>query len=244
MRNRTRASRYKGTSDFGSYEVIDELYNDRPARVLYGDDATPQSGTALDEEPELLFNYNQRFLEIILSARPKRLLVIGGGGFMLPTAAFHRIPDLVTDVVEIDPLLVQIARDYFDLPDDKRLGVHVGDGANYVAGTKNTYDMIIVDAFSGTTIPPHLIEYTALQHYKNHLNENGIVALNFISPYQEGKSQLAHAIIGSFREVYSSVSLFQSDPEYPDGENQNYVLVAGEHTRDFDYLQSVELELY
>lgn len=130
-------------SPYGRYRVVDMTYNGRPARMLFGNRASPQSGVAKDDEPELLFDYNQRFLEMIMSQQPKRILVIGGGAFMLPTAAFHQFPKLRIDVVEIDPLLVQIAQDFFDLPDDKRLRVHAMDGAEFIERSKERYDMII-----------------------------------------------------------------------------------------------------
>lgn len=234
---------YMGESPFGSYKVIDMVYNSRNARLLFGNRASPQSGVALDDDPRLLFDYNQRFLELIMSQKPKHLLVIGGGAFMLPTAAFHQFPALQIDVVEIDPLLVTLARDYFDLPDDKRLGVHVMDGAAFIESSKTRYDMIIIDAFSGFNVPPQLINETAIKQYKRHLKRNGTVAINFISEYKPRKRALAHRLVDGFSSIFPEVALYQADVEYISGEQQNLVLVAGKKLPSFDYLQSEELEL-
>jgi hypothetical protein len=58
---------HKFQTPYGSYKVVDTIYNGRPARMLYGAKNSPQSGIAFDDSPELLFDYNQRFLEIALS---------------------------------------------------------------------------------------------------------------------------------------------------------------------------------
>lgn len=230
-------------SPFGRYKVVDMTYNGRPARVLFGNRDSPQSGAAKDDEPELLFDYNQRLLEMIMSHRPKRLLIIGGGAFMLPIAAFYQFPKTVIDVVEIDPLLIKIARDYFDLPDDPRLRVHAMDGADFVAQSKTRYDMIIIDAFSGYTIPSVLIDATAAKQYARHLKRSGVVAINLISEYKARHADLAHTLVETFSKTYQDTALFPADPEYLSGVQQNLLFVAGRMIPSFDYLQSDMLEL-
>jgi len=235
---------YAGESPFGKYKIVDTNYNGRPARVLYGSRSSPQSGAAHDDNPELLFDYNQLFLEIMMSRTPKKVLVIGGGAFMLPIAAFHRFPNMHIDVVEIDPLLVKLSRDFFDLPDNKRMGVHVGDGAAFVASAKGRYDMIILDAFSGYDIPHHLLEREAITRYKQRLTKDGVIAINFISSYKPNRPRLAHELVASFGAIFSHISLCQADAEYLSDEKQNLLLIAGSKPFQFDYLQARELELH
>lgn len=233
---------YRAKSQYGNYRVVDTIYDGRQARVLYGDDDSAQSGMATDDDPELLFDYNQRFLEILMSKRPKKLLVIGGGAFMLPIAAHRQFFDMIIDVVEIDPALVNISYDYFDLPHDKRMRVHVDDGARFIARTEERYDMIIIDAFSGYSVPPHLFTPDAIEHYQKHLTTDGIVGVNFISEYKAGRPSLAHELVVSFRETFSHTSLYQADTDYAEGEHQNFLLIAGQSPAHFDYLQSNAVE--
>lgn len=234
---------YAGESPYGRYKIVDTTYNGRPARVLYGNRASPQSGVALDDTPELLFDYNQRFLEMVMSHNPSSILVIGGGAFMLPIAAFHQFPGLSIDVVEIDPLLVKLSRDFFDLPNDKRLRVHVEDGAEFVRNAEKRYDMIIIDAFSGYTIPAQLLDIDTIKQYKRHLSRKGVVAINFISEYKTRRYRLAHQLVESFGKVFPNVALYQADPEYPRGMEQNLLLSASAQPVRYDYLHSEELEL-
>lgn len=234
---------YAGESPYGRYKVVDTTYNNRPARVLFGNRGSPQSGVALDDEPELLFDYNQRFLEMIMSTNPSSVLVIGGGAFMLPIAAYQRFPKLKVDVVEIDPLLVKISRDFFNLPDDKRFTVHVEDGAEYIRRSKKHYDMIIVDAFSGFTVPEQLIDEDSIKQYKRLLTRKGAFAINFISEYKPRRFRLAHKLVASFGEVFPQVVLYPADPAYLRGAEQNLLLTASTQSVGFDYLHSDALEL-
>lgn len=234
---------YAGESPYGRYKVVETTYNERPARVLFGSRGSPQSGVALDDEPELLFDYNQRFLEMIMSVNPSSVLVIGGGAFMLPIAAYERFPRLKIDVVEIDPLLVKISRDFFNLPDDKRLTVHVEDGAEFIRRSKKRYDMIIIDAFSGFTVPEQLIDKDSIKQYKRHLTRKGVFAINFISEYKKRRFRLAHKLVAAFGEVFPQVALYPADPAYLRGAEQNLLLTTSAHPVRFDYLHSDALEL-
>jgi len=234
---------YETKSPYGTYRVVDMTYDDRPARVLFGDRNSPQSGMALDDNPELIFDYNQRFLEIMHSIRPQTVLVIGGGVGMLPTAAFHQFPNMTIDVVEIDETVVRIARDFFALPDDPRYTVHITDGLDFLRQAQGRYDMIILDAFLGYTIPHHLLTEEAVRLYRQFLSPHGVVAVNFISEYRPRRRRLAHEIIDIFRTVFPEVALYQADASYRAGDEQNYILTASSRLRDFDYLQSTAREL-
>lgn len=236
---------YKGKSDYGSYKVIDMTYSDRQARVLFGDKGSAQSGMALDDGPELLFDYIQRFLEIMISHQyMQRALIIGGGAGTLPAAAYHHLPTLAIDVVEIDPLLTQLAYRYFNLPKSSRLKVYNQDGAVFVSTTTEKYNMICLDAFSGYTIPPHLLRLTTLKDYKRCLAKDGFIIVNFISEYKPYQQKLANKIISLFSRLFSSVSLYQADHREEAGEDQNFILVASDKPVSFDYLQSIEREIY
>lgn len=232
---------YSGRSDYGRYKIIDMEYDGRPARVLFGEGRSPQSGVALDDEPALLFDYNQRFLEMIESRRPRRLLVIGGGVMMLPTAVYHRFPDVEIDVIEIDALLVQLARQFFDAPDDERLRYIVEDGRVYLERTDVLYDMIILDAFLGFTIPTHLLERSAIDLYRRHLNPGGVVAVNFISEFMSYRPRLAHEIVATLEEVFMHVGVYQADAHMVKRDEQNLVGVASDEEVHFDYLQSEDV---
>ena len=61
---------------------------------------------AVDDNPLLLFDYNQRLFELVTNLRPKSLLLIGGGAYTLPSALLAALPKLEITVVEVAPHLM------------------------------------------------------------------------------------------------------------------------------------------
>jgi spermidine synthase len=235
---------FDGSSELNRYKIVESIYNERQARVLYSGGKAPQSGVALDDDPELLFDYNQRFLEIIESTRPTSVLVIGGGAFTLPKVVLERFQDIRVDVVEIDPLLPQLAKQYFDLPDDPRLNVIVGDGRQYIDNCQATYDMIVIDAFFKFDISMLLLDVGAAREYSRCLNKNGIVAINFIARYRTYKTTLAHRLVATFQSIFATIDLYPADHEYHERAEQNLIMVASkEDMVTLDYLQSAPVSL-
>ena len=108
-------------------------------------------------------------------------------------------PDMTIDSVEIDPVVVDIARRYFGLPDDLRLGVFTTDARRYVQTTDRTYDVIIVDAYYADSLPFHLTTSEFLREVKSRMAPDGVLAYNVISPVGGDRSKL-------FRTTYRTAS--------------------------------------
>lgn len=235
---------FDGSSELSRYRVVEAMYNGRKARVLYSGGGAPQSGLALDDDPELLFEYNQRFLEVAESIRPASILLIGGGAFTLPKALLERFHDIRIDVVELDQLLPKLAEKYFDLPSDPRLNIVIGDGRDYINECQIKYDMIIIDAFMKYDIPTSLLTIEAVREYRRCLNMDGVIAVNFISRYHTYKTTLAHRLVATFQTAFSTVDLYPSDYQYEKRAEQNLMLVASnDDAITLDYLQSAPVSL-
>jgi spermidine synthase len=236
-----RKTIYSGASSYGSYKVVDMKYNDRSARILFGSNHTPQSGVAKDGNLDLLFDYNQRFLEIVSSIMPQSILVIGGGVLTLPSAVQERFSDITIDVVEIDALLIQLAQDYFQAPQNDRIRTHISDGLRFLTDTHDKYDLIIVDAFSGHDIPAHLLQRAAASQYARHLNPSGVLAINLISAVQAKRPQLVSEVLEAFGQFFSVTRVYQADTMESLKEQQNLIVTASQEAREFDYLQSIDV---
>ncbi|KAH0739845.1 hypothetical protein KY290_038550 [Solanum tuberosum] len=61
-----------------------------------------------------------------------RSVVIGLGAGLLPMFLRKHLSFAEIEVLELDPVVVDLARDYFEFRDDERLKVHVTDGLKYV----------------------------------------------------------------------------------------------------------------
>jgi len=135
------------------------------------------------------------------------VLFIGGGGFSGPKQFLEYYPDVTVDVVEIDPVVVDTAWEYFGMPDDPRLRVYVGDGRAFL-GRLGTYDLIVLDAYSKTYVPFHLMTREFFEALAEHLNPEGVVVSNLVSSLLGDTSNLLMAEVKTVGEVFPQVYLF------------------------------------
>ena len=212
---------------YGHYQIIDMSYDGRLARVLFsGDQQAAQSGIALDQNPDLLFDYNQRLIELVEGLQPKRILVIGGGMFTLPTALVRILPDITMTVVELDAELAPVAAHYFDLQLDNRFNIVHDDGLGYLARTNEQYDMVIIDAYTHASAEPSLAGDTAIRLFKQVLTPNGLLAVNSIATYYGRRAEGLQQLLGRYESTFSHVEVYPASQGLSLWLPQNLILVA------------------
>lgn len=114
---------------------------------------------------------------------PMKVAVIGLGAGSL--AAYARPGDLFR-FYEINPLVERLAREKFTYLSDCRGKVEVvhGDARLSLEGeSPQQYDLIAVDAFSGDSIPVHLMTREAIDLYFRHLKPGGVLALHITNSH-------------------------------------------------------------
>jgi spermidine synthase len=218
---------WEGDTLSGHFQVVDGSYDGRPARVLYsGGGRAAQSGVALDAEPDLLFDYNQRLLELATNLAPRTVLLIGGGVGTLSTALLRALPDVRITMVEPDATLIRLGHQYFDLPVDDRLTIYVTDGRSYLREHSTHYDMVLLDAFEHTTIPRDLKTLEAFEAYRRHLRSPGVLAANLISGYYGANPHVLDTLYAAALQTFDSVDVFRAGAGYSLWLPQNFVLAA------------------
>jgi len=115
-------------------------------------------------------------------AWPRRALLIGLGAASL-TKFLHRYrPDARLTVVEIEPAVVAAARQHFKLPDeDRSFNVVIGDGADFVAGSKQKFDLIMVDGFDDKARTGMLDTAPFYTNCSALLSDDGLLVTNLLS---------------------------------------------------------------
>lgn len=218
---------WEGNTGMGYYQVVDTLYDGRPARVLYsGERQAAQSGLAKDSNPDLLFDYNQRMFELVTSLVPRTLLLIGGAVGTLPKALLEALPDIRIDMVEPDAGLTEIGYKFFDLPVDDRLQIFHTDGRSFLNEHATRYDMVLVDAFVHTTIPTDLKTLDAFRAYGKHLNRRGILTVNVISGYYGPGARVLREMCAAAFTAFDTVDVFLASRDYSLWLPQNFILTA------------------
>jgi spermidine synthase len=110
------------------------------------------------------------------------------------------------DVVEINPPVLDIARDYFDSPIDQ-FHVTVGDGRHFLLRSTNRYDTIILDAFLGDSSPVHLMTREAFESMRALLRPDGTVVINCFAEFAPGRDFFGASLDQTLRSVFRHVRI-------------------------------------
>lgn len=159
-------------------------------------DRSHQSAMYLDDPYETSFAYPQ-YLHLALAAKPdaRSVLIVGLGGGSLVKRMWRDYPEMRIDVAEIDPAVVDVAYEYFDLPHDERITVVAEDGRRFLSASDARYDIIVMDAYYADALPSHLTTEEFFREADAHLKPGGVVAYNIISAVEGDNSRL-------FRSMY------------------------------------------
>ena len=149
-------------------------------RSLHIGSDTIQSSMRLARPNDLELAYTRSMMAFLLfNERPERVLMIGMGGGSLAKFIYHQLPAATIDVVELDPRVVAIARQQFFVPpDDERLSVHIGDGAEWVARAGAPVDIIVLDGYDGDSQVEELATPDFYRNCRARLTPRGILVVN------------------------------------------------------------------
>jgi hypothetical protein len=121
------------------------------------------------------------------------IAVIGLG---VGTLACYNHPGESWDFYEIDPEVIHIAKDphLFTFLSDctPKASTILGDGRIEIASAKpHSYDLIVIDAFSGDAPPIHVLTREALVLYTSKLRQNGVLLFNISNSYVDFRTVLS-----------------------------------------------------
>jgi spermidine synthase len=166
----------------------------------------------------------------------KRVLMEGLGGGSTPRAYQHYYTNVMVDVVEIDPVVVEVAKKYFTVTETPKLKIQIEDGRVFLLHSTNTYDVILMDAYSttkyGSSLPRQLTTKEFFTLASQHLSTNGVLAYNVIGQIQGFRATLIGAMYRTLSEVFPHVYMF------PAVESQNIVFVATKSPEPFNYVRA------
>lgn len=113
---------------------------------------------------------------------PRRVLSIGLGAGSLAKFIHRQLPEATHTVVEIEPRVLAIARQYFRFPaDDERLQVHLADGLDFMAQTTECWDLILLDAYDHDVRQGPLNSIEFYQCLREHLTDEGLLSANLFN---------------------------------------------------------------
>ena len=118
-------------------------------------------------------------LDAIPISSIKSILVLGmGGGCVVDSLRnkYNYQKEIIG--VEIDPVVVKIAKNEFHLLEDKKVQLIEADAETYIAKNKQQYDLIIVDLFIDIEVPQQFYGQEFWKNIANSVEKNGFVLFN------------------------------------------------------------------
>ncbi len=161
---------------------VREIVDVGDVRSLHFGSKAKQSSMSLQNPHTLLLSYTRAMMCCLLFVpEPHSALLIGLGGGSLAKFLHRHFEDCHLDCVELDETVVDLAHEYFYLPQDPRIAIHIADGADFLhyAPTRfHGYDLILVDAYHEDGIAPSITQSQFIADCRQRLAVGGILVLN------------------------------------------------------------------
>jgi spermidine synthase len=179
------------------------------------------------------FEYTEYFhMPWLWNTNIERVLMVGLGGGSTQRSYQHYYTNVVVETAELDPVVVQVAKQYFGVTETPRNKIHISDGRVFLRRTTEKYDVIIMDAYSttryGSSIPPHLTTKEFFTLASEHMTTNGVLAYNVIGQMYGWKADIIGGIYRTMKTVFPEVYLF------PAKSSRNVVLIGTKSAERFD----------
>lgn len=210
--------------------IIKDHATGRPIKLLQ-QNHDMSSGVYVDDPTTLAFEYTRVF-DLAFSYQPdiKNTLMIGGAAYSYPQFVLANHPGTMVDVVEIDPAITNLAKQYFGLTNNPRLQTFPADARTVLNGNQKKYDAIFFDAFNAESAPFYLTTSEVAGKAFHSVTNNGLVVLNIVSSLDGRNSRFLWDEYATYRQFFPYVTVYPVNPSLPKTTTQNIVLIAHKST--------------
>lgn len=153
-------------------------------------------GAARRREPTTYYGRGSGVGIALQAAGKERALRVGAIGLGIGTVAAYGRQGDEYEFYEINPLVVKVANQEFTFLRDSeaKIDVVLGDARlSLERETPQGFDVLVVDAFSGDSIPVHLLTREAFELYFRHLKPDGVLAVHVSNQYLDLQPVVAGA---------------------------------------------------
>jgi hypothetical protein len=130
---------------------------------------------------------------------------------------------------ELNPAVINSAQTYFTYLSDSAASIELvlGDGRVSLQRQLNQsgseqFDTLVIDAFSGDSIPQHLLTQEALSLYFNHLKDDGVLAIHISNSHLD----LTHLVRGLAHVLNKEIIYVETDADEDNEHNVQWVLLT------------------
>lgn len=176
----------------------------------------------LTEKDEFIYHEMISHVPMAVHPQVEKILVIGGGdgGVVRELAKYDTVEQI--DVVEADPLLVEVCRKYFPQMacslNDPRVHIYHEDGLRFIRSKSDAYDLIIIDSPNPFGAEEGLFTKEFYGNCFNALHEDGIMINQHESPFYKEEAFQCQRMHKRIVESFPISRIYQAHiPSYPSG---------------------------
>lgn len=168
---------FSGESLYGTVQILRTMDEEGHALLQYMPSRTYVHSTVYADAP-LKDQFTTAYVNVGLARAARRYLVLGTALGGAVAAVLAADPQAEVVAVEIDPLVVDLARRFVPALESPRVRMVVQDARVFLREDRGAYDYIVVDVFAGEHIPAHCItrEFFALARAR--LAAGGVLQMN------------------------------------------------------------------
>jgi spermidine synthase len=176
-------------------------------RARFRGSQTLESAVDLSDPLRLVVAYTRSLYgALFIQPQPKRVLMIGLGG-----AGFHRLfaeayPGALLHTVELDPMVFELCRTRMQFKPTPQTPVSIQDGRMFIKRDRGQWDWLVLDAFRGDSVPPHLKTEEFYRECAARLSERGVFVSNL-----HATTELYYSDLKTIQAVFPQVVLFGVD---------------------------------
>jgi len=144
---------------------------------------------------------------------------------------------------ELNPAVITVAQDYFSYLSDSAGNIEIFQGDGRVSLQKQfdtsgslQFDALVIDAFSGDSIPQHLLTQEALALYFQHLKQNGVLAIHISNTHLN----LIPLVRGLANALEKEIIFVKTKARAPEDHDAQWVML----TNNQDFLKAPRLKVY
>jgi predicted membrane-bound spermidine synthase len=206
--------RFSGNSHFGDLQVLER--RDGTLRLYANDNLLQNTYDPVRKQSTAMFTHMLAGLARAYTTNIADVLCIGLGVGIVPMDFARQ--GVRVDVVEINPAVVPVAREFFDLEPD-RLAITLDDARHFLNRCRKQYDVIVLDAFLGDSSPSHLMTREAFTAMRQVLRPGGTLVINAFAHLEADRNFFAASLHQTLQAVFPGVRI------HSDGD-QNYFVAT------------------
>jgi spermidine synthase len=151
-----------------------------------------------------VISYTGALFAPTLIKTPRRVLNIGLGAGAINRLFETAFPESELVSVEIDPMILEVAKTFTQFSEAERNKVVINDGRRFLQRNRDKWDWIILDAYvRNSQVPPHLTTLEFYEVVKDHLADDGVFATNV-----HGGTALFQSHVKTMTAAFPQVAFF------------------------------------